>query len=81
MGHAEPVSGVQCGGQMEPVGVITQAGGEWSLVHQCRQCNATQEHSIAVDDDGAALLTLASRRMNPAVVAATGNSASNRAVS
>lgn len=52
----------QCQGQMEPVGVSTQAGGEWSLVHHCRQCHVTQVNTIAVDDNAAALLAIGSRR-------------------
>jgi hypothetical protein len=59
--------GTPCRGQMEPVGVLTQAGGEWSLVHHCRRCNTTQMHCIAVDDNAAALLTIAARRASAAV--------------
>jgi ribosome biogenesis GTPase / thiamine phosphate phosphatase len=55
-------SASQCRGQMEPVGVSTQAGGEWSLVHHCRQCHATQVNTIAVDDNATALLQVAVAR-------------------
>lgn len=60
--HMDMSSGTACRGAMEPVGLLTQAGGEWSLVHLCRQCGATQTHSIAVDDDATALLTVDIRR-------------------
>lgn len=65
----EPASrGTTCRGLMEPVEVSTQSSGAWSLVHHCRQCHATQVNSIAVDDNGAALLTIAARRAKAAVV-------------
>ena len=50
-----------CRGAMEPVGVSLQPGGEWSLVHRCRQCEATLVHSVAVDDNGAELLSVGVR--------------------
>lgn len=50
-----------CNGAMEPVGVAVQSGGEWSVVHRCRRCNITQVHAVTVDDNGAALLTVALR--------------------
>ena len=64
--HVEPAD---CKGEMEPVAVSTQPGGAWSLVHRCRRCATTHVHSIAVDDNGAALLTIATRRRaQPATV-------------
>lgn len=55
-----------CCGLMEPVGVSTQAGGAWSLLHHCRQCDTTQANAVAVDDNGSVLLTVATRRPQPA---------------
>jgi hypothetical protein len=62
--HVEPATAnkpVACKGQMEPVAVSTEPGGAWSLVHRCRRCATTHVHAIAVDDNGAALLTIGSR--------------------
>jgi hypothetical protein len=62
--HVEPAAAnkvASCKGQMEPVAVSTEPGGAWSLVHRCRRCATTHVHSIAVDDNGAALLTIGSR--------------------
>jgi hypothetical protein len=43
------------------VAVSTEPGGAWSLVHRCRRCATTHVHAIAVDDNGAALLRIATR--------------------
>jgi hypothetical protein len=50
-----------CGGQMEPTALSTPVTGAWSLVHRCRQCDAMLVHAVAVDDDGAALLSIGTR--------------------
>lgn len=67
----QPNHSTDCKGQMEPVAVSTQPGGAWSLVHRCRRCATTHVHSIAVDDNGAALLTIATRRATQAAAAVT----------
>ncbi len=64
-----------CSGPMEPVAVSTESGGTWSLVHRCRRCATTHVHPIAVDDNGAALLTIAGKAANPAGVGEAGVSA------
>lgn len=65
-GHAD-----RCNGHMEPVAVLLEPQA-WSLIHQCRQCEATQTHAIAVDDNAAALLAIAGRRTAQPVTSLSG---------
>jgi ribosome biogenesis GTPase len=50
-----------CRGAMEPVAVWIQRGGEWSLIHRCRDCGAMRTNRIAGDDNELALMSLAVR--------------------
>lgn len=40
-----------CQGLMEPIGVTTKSGGEFTLVHQCIKCGFRRLNRIAGDDD------------------------------
>jgi ribosome biogenesis GTPase / thiamine phosphate phosphatase len=50
-----------CSGHMEPVAVWVRKGGEWALIHRCRECGALRSNRIAGDDNEALLLSLAVR--------------------
>ena len=50
-----------CGGQMEPIAVWVRRGGEWAIVHRCRECGTLRDNRIAGDDNEFALLSLAVR--------------------
>ena len=50
-----------CRGQMEPIAVWVRPGGEWAIVHRCRQCTALRINRIAGDDSDLALISLAVR--------------------
>jgi hypothetical protein len=41
----------RCQGLMEPVGVKTKSGGEFTLVHRCVKCGFERLNRIAGDDD------------------------------
>lgn len=41
----------QCQGLMEPVGVTTKSGGEYTLVHRCAKCSFERLNRIAGDDN------------------------------
>lgn len=50
-----------CGGVMDPVAVWVRRGGEWAVIHRCRDCGRLSSNRIAADDDPAVLLSLAVR--------------------
>lgn len=50
-----------CHGVMEPVSVWVRKGGEWAVIHRCRQCGALHSNRIAADDNPALLFSLAVR--------------------
>jgi ribosome biogenesis GTPase / thiamine phosphate phosphatase len=52
-----------CGGTMEPFAVSVRGGGEWALLHRCRECGTIKANRIAGDDNELALLSLAARPM------------------
>lgn len=55
-----------CGGVMEPIAVWVRKGGEWALVHRCRQCGALSSNRTAADDHELLLMSLAVRPLgNP----------------
>ena len=43
--------GQPCHGLMEPIGVTTKSGGEFSLIHKCIKCGFQRLNRIAGDDD------------------------------
>ncbi len=53
-----------CGGLMEPIAVWVRRGGEWAVIHRCRQCGALSSNRIAADDNDALLLSLAVRPLS-----------------
>jgi ribosome biogenesis GTPase / thiamine phosphate phosphatase len=52
-----------CGSLMEPISVWVRRGGEWALIHRCRNCGALRSNRIAADDNAALLVSLAARPM------------------
>jgi len=46
---------------MEPIAVSVRRGGEWVIIHRCRECGALRANRIAGDDNELALLSLAVR--------------------
>jgi len=46
---------------MEPIAVSVRRGGEWIIIHRCRECGALRANRIAGDDNELALLSLAVR--------------------
>lgn len=48
-----------CDGQMEPVAVWIRDGGEWAIIHRCRECGVLGSNRIAADDNELLLLSLA----------------------
>jgi hypothetical protein len=60
--HLDNVPGdraADCGGVMEPIAVWVRNGGEWALVHRCRQCGALSSNRTAADDHELLLMSLA----------------------
>jgi ribosome biogenesis GTPase len=53
-----------CGGTMEPVSVWVRKGGEWALIHRCRECGAMSSNRIAGDDNEMLLLSIAAQPMS-----------------
>lgn len=49
---------------MEPIGVWVRRGGEWALIHRCRECGALSSNRIAADDNELLLLSLAVRPLS-----------------
>jgi DNA-directed RNA polymerase subunit RPC12/RpoP len=50
-----------CKAVMEPVAVSVLRGGEWVIIHRCKDCGALRENRIAGDDNALALMSLAVR--------------------
>lgn len=50
-----------CGGIMEPISVWVRKGGEWAVVHRCRDCGSLSSNRIAADDNPALLISVAMR--------------------
>ncbi len=46
---------------MEPVAVWVRRGGEWAIIHRCRECGVFSSNRIAADDNEILLLSLAVR--------------------
>lgn len=62
--HLDDQSGdraARCGGMMEPVAISVRQGGEWLLIHRCRECGALRANRIAGDDNELVLMSLAVR--------------------
>ena len=53
-----------CGGIMEPIGVLVRSDGEWAIVHRCKHCGKLSSNRIAADDNPMKLMALA---MKPVV--------------
>jgi ribosome biogenesis GTPase len=49
---------------MEAIAVWVRRGGEWALVHRCRDCGKLASNRIAADDNEALLLSLAVRPLS-----------------
>ena len=48
-----------CGGVMEAIGVWVRKGGEWALIHRCRQCGRLSSNRVAADDSPLKLMSVA----------------------
>lgn len=48
-----------CKGTMEPVSVWVRKGGEWAIIHRCRECGDLSSNRIAADDNPALLMSIA----------------------
>lgn len=48
-----------CGGIMEAVGVWVRKGGEWAIIHRCRQCGHFSSNRSAADDNPLKLMAIA----------------------
>jgi len=48
-----------CGGHMEPISVWVRKGGEWALIHRCKQCGVLKQNRIAADDNPMKLMSIA----------------------
>lgn len=46
---------------MEPVSVWVRKGGEWALIHRCKQCGTLSSNRIAADDNPLLLASIAAR--------------------
>lgn len=40
-----------CQGLMEPIGVTTKSGGEFTIIHKCTKCGFKRLNRVAGDDD------------------------------
>ena len=48
-----------CQGLMEPIGITTKSGGEFTIIHRCEKCGFKRKNRVAGDDDGLLLTKLA----------------------
>ena len=48
-----------CGGIMEAIGVWVRNGGEWAVIHRCKQCGQLSANRIAADDNPLKLMSVA----------------------
>lgn len=53
-----------CHGLMEPVSVWVRSGGEWAIIHRCKECGALSSNRIAADDNPLLLMSLAVRPLS-----------------
>jgi len=53
-----------CGGHMEPIGVWVRKGGEWALIHRCKQCGVLKQNRIAADDNPMKLMSIAMKPLS-----------------
>lgn len=53
-----------CHGLMEPVSVWVRSGGEWAIIHRCKECGALSSNRIAADDNPMLLMSLAVRPLS-----------------
>jgi ribosome biogenesis GTPase len=53
-----------CNGIMEPVSVWVRKGGEWAIIHRCRECGELSSNRIAADDNPVFLMSLAVRPLS-----------------
>lgn len=62
--HLDDVPGdrdASCGAIMEPIAVWVRKGGEWAIVHRCRECGGLSSNRIAADDNPTLLMSIAVR--------------------
>ena len=52
-----------CRGIMDPVAISVRPGGEWAIIHRCRDCGLLRGNRSAGDDNELALLSLALQPM------------------
>ena len=50
-----------CGGVMEPIAVWVRKGGEWAVIHRCRECGTLSSNRTAADDNPALLISIAAK--------------------
>jgi hypothetical protein len=48
-----------CGGHMEAIAIWVRKGGEWAIIHRCKQCGALKQNRIAADDNPLKLMSIA----------------------
>ncbi|MCL1823777.1 MAG: RNHCP domain-containing protein [Oscillospiraceae bacterium] len=48
-----------CGGVMEAIGVWVRKGGEWAIIHRCKQCGHISSNRCAADDNPLKLMSVA----------------------
>lgn len=48
-----------CHGTMDPIAVWVRKGGEWALIHKCRQCGNLSSNRVAADDNPMLLMSIA----------------------
>lgn len=53
-----------CGGWMEPVAVWVRKGGEWAIIHRCRQCGEFSSNRVAADDNPMKLMSIAMKPLS-----------------
>ncbi len=51
----------ECLALMEPVAVWVRKGGEWAVIHRCRECGVLSSNRVAADDNVPLLVSLAMR--------------------
>jgi len=48
-----------CGGIMEAIGIWVKKGGEWAIIHRCKQCGQLNTNRVAADDNPLKLMSVA----------------------
>lgn len=48
---------------MEPVAIWVRKGGEWALIHRCKNCGMLSSNRIAADNNTFVLLSLAAKAL------------------